>query len=180
KLAKKVKSPLKYSGVSKYIPLRLAFGVSNNGILGFIDKKMIKVATPNKMRMTLKIKHMIAQHHINGFMELLVVGLLLVLILRFGIGRLESYILLTVVLEMVTEIAVVVEEEVETLLGKQVDYSGRSVIVVGPSLSLHRCGLPREIAIELFQTFVIRGLIRQHLAPNIGVAKSKIREKGPI
>ncbi|KAK2995370.1 hypothetical protein RJ640_029002 [Escallonia rubra] len=47
-------------------------------------------------------------------------------------------------------------------------------------LSLHRCGLPREIAIELFQTFVIRGLIRQHLASNIGVAKSKIREKEPI
>nr|YP_011012535.1 RNA polymerase beta' subunit [Phlomoides deserticola]WPW62853.1 RNA polymerase beta' subunit [Phlomoides deserticola] len=68
----------------------------------------------------------------------------------------------------------------ETLLGKRVDYSGRSVIVVGPSLSLHRCGLPREIAIELFQTFVIRGLIRQHLASNIGVAKSKIREKEPI
>nr|AWH05943.1 RNA polymerase beta' subunit [Asclepias eriocarpa] len=68
----------------------------------------------------------------------------------------------------------------ETLLGKRVDYSGRSVIVVGPSLSLHRCGLPREIAIELFQTFLIRGLIRQHLASNIGVAKSKIREKEPI
>nr|YP_009916731.1 RNA polymerase beta [Primula pulchella]ASM91862.1 RNA polymerase beta [Primula pulchella] len=68
----------------------------------------------------------------------------------------------------------------ETLLGKRVDYSGRSVIVVGPSLSLHRCGLPREIAIELFQTFVIRGLIRQHLASNIGVAKSKIREKEQI
>nr|QXI83955.1 RNA polymerase beta' subunit [Gentiana filistyla] len=68
----------------------------------------------------------------------------------------------------------------ETLLGKRVDYSGRSVIVVGPSLSLHRCGLPREIAIELFQTFVIRGLIRQHLASNIGVAKSKIREKESI
>nr|YP_010983735.1 RNA polymerase beta' subunit [Hydrangea arguta]WOK76837.1 RNA polymerase beta' subunit [Hydrangea arguta] len=68
----------------------------------------------------------------------------------------------------------------ETLLGKRVDYSGRSVIVVGPSLSLHRCGLPHEIAIELFQTFVIRGLIRKHLASNIGVAKSKIREKEPI
>uniref|UniRef100_UPI003001A220 RNA polymerase beta' subunit n=1 Tax=Chenopodium formosanum TaxID=1640932 RepID=UPI003001A220 len=68
----------------------------------------------------------------------------------------------------------------ETLLGKRVDYSGRSVIVVGPSLSLHRCGLPREIAIELFQTFVIRGLIRQHLVSNIGVAKRKIREKEPI
>nr|YP_009859790.1 RpoC1 [Silene kiusiana]AWX05917.1 RpoC1 [Silene kiusiana] len=68
----------------------------------------------------------------------------------------------------------------ETLLGKRVDYSGRSVIVVGPSLSLHRCGLPREIAIELFQPFIIRGLIRQHLASSIGVAKSKIREKEPI
>nr|YP_009771074.1 RNA polymerase beta' subunit [Colophospermum mopane]QIT01776.1 RNA polymerase beta' subunit [Colophospermum mopane] len=68
----------------------------------------------------------------------------------------------------------------ETLLGKRVDYSGRSVIVVGPSLSLHQCGLPREIAIELFQTFVIRGLIRKHFASNIGVAKSKIREKEPI
>uniref|UniRef100_UPI0030FEF72C RNA polymerase beta' subunit n=1 Tax=Manekia incurva TaxID=1072615 RepID=UPI0030FEF72C len=68
----------------------------------------------------------------------------------------------------------------ETLLGKRVDYSGRSVIVVGPSLSLHRCGLPREIAIELFQTFLIRGLIRQRVASNIGIAKSKIREKEPI
>nr|YP_009726885.1 RNA polymerase beta' subunit [Astelia australiana]AZP73935.1 RNA polymerase beta' subunit [Astelia pumila]AZP74022.1 RNA polymerase beta' subunit [Astelia pumila]AZP74108.1 RNA polymerase beta' subunit [Astelia pumila]AZP74194.1 RNA polymerase beta' subunit [Astelia pumila]AZP74280.1 RNA polymerase beta' subunit [Astelia pumila] len=68
----------------------------------------------------------------------------------------------------------------ETLLGKRVDYSGRSVIVVGPLLSLHQCGLPREIAIELFQTFVIRGLIRQHVASNIGIAKSKIREKEPI
>nr|YP_010553742.1 RNA polymerase beta' subunit [Anerincleistus macrophyllus]UTM98142.1 RNA polymerase beta' subunit [Anerincleistus sp. 693]UTM98307.1 RNA polymerase beta' subunit [Anerincleistus macrophyllus] len=68
----------------------------------------------------------------------------------------------------------------ETMLGKRVDYSGRSVIVVGPSLPLHRCGLPREIAIELFQTFVILGLIRQHLASNIGVAKSQIREKDTI
>nr|YP_009987893.1 RNA polymerase beta' subunit [Paphiopedilum spicerianum]QNL17689.1 RNA polymerase beta' subunit [Paphiopedilum spicerianum] len=68
----------------------------------------------------------------------------------------------------------------ETLLGKRVDYSGRSVIVVGPLLSLHQCGLPREIAIELFQTFVIRGLIRQHVASNTGIAKSKIREKDPI
>jgi DNA-directed RNA polymerase subunit beta' len=44
----------------------------------------------------------------------------------------------------------------DTLLGKRVDYSGRSVIVVGPSLSLHQCGLPLEIAIKLFQLFVIR------------------------
>nr|YP_010964766.1 RNA polymerase beta' subunit [Hedysarum xizangense]WNM89421.1 RNA polymerase beta' subunit [Hedysarum xizangense] len=68
----------------------------------------------------------------------------------------------------------------ETLLGKRVDYSGRSVIVVGPSLSLHRCGLPREIAIELFQTFLIRDLIRKKFASDIGVAKSQIREKEPI
>nr|YP_010475387.1 RNA polymerase beta' subunit [Corydalis incisa]UVH69674.1 RNA polymerase beta' subunit [Corydalis incisa]WDA92155.1 RNA polymerase beta' subunit [Corydalis incisa] len=68
----------------------------------------------------------------------------------------------------------------ETLLGKRVDYSGRSVIVVGPTLSLHRCGLPREIAIELFQTFVIRGLLRHHIASNIGVAKSQIQDKEPI
>jgi len=68
----------------------------------------------------------------------------------------------------------------ETLLGKRVDYSGRSVIIVGPSLSLHRCGLPGEIAIELFQTFLIRGLIRKHFASNIGIAKSKIRQKEPI
>nr|YP_010290307.1 RNA polymerase beta' subunit [Anarthria humilis]ULQ64073.1 RNA polymerase beta' subunit [Anarthria humilis] len=79
----------------------------------------------------------------------------------------------------------------ETLLGKRVDYSGRSVIVVGPWLSLHECGLPREIAIELFQTFVIRGLIRK-LGPsndpsntsndtsNMGIAKSQIREREPI
>ncbi|CAN4097758.1 unnamed protein product [Withania somnifera] len=57
---------------------------------------------------------------------------------------------------------------------------GTFVIVVGPSLLLHRCGLPREIAIELFRTFVIRGLIRQHLASNIGVSKSQIREKETI
>nr|QHN59243.1 RNA polymerase beta' subunit [Gastrochilus sp. 'tsii'] len=68
----------------------------------------------------------------------------------------------------------------ETLLGKRVDYSGRSVIVVGPLLSLHQCGLPREIAIELFQAFVIRGLIRQDVSSNTGIAKSKIREKEPI
>ncbi|KAL8259956.1 hypothetical protein R6Q59_027909 [Mikania micrantha] len=68
----------------------------------------------------------------------------------------------------------------ETLLGKRVDYSGRSMIVVGPSLSLHRCGLPREIAIELFQAFVIHDLIRKHLSSNIGVAKSQIRKKKPI
>nr|YP_010290966.1 RNA polymerase beta' subunit [Juncus alatus]ULQ66556.1 RNA polymerase beta' subunit [Juncus alatus] len=70
----------------------------------------------------------------------------------------------------------------KTLLGKRVDYSGRSVIVVGPSLSLHQCGLPREIAIELFQIFLIRDLIRQHVASNTATAKSMIQEqeKEPI
>nr|QFG71183.1 RNA polymerase subunit beta' [Mammillaria albiflora] len=68
----------------------------------------------------------------------------------------------------------------QTLLGKRVDYSGRSVIVVGPSLSLHQCGLPREIAMELFQIFVIRDLIRQHLASSIAVAKIQIQEKEPV
>ncbi|CAN6483025.1 unnamed protein product [Victoria cruziana] len=68
----------------------------------------------------------------------------------------------------------------KTLLGKWVDYSGHFVIVVGPSISLHQCGLLLEIAIELFQTFIIHGLIIQHVASNIGLAKSKIREKEPI
>nr|QFG71339.1 RNA polymerase subunit beta' [Mammillaria huitzilopochtli] len=68
----------------------------------------------------------------------------------------------------------------QTLLGKRVDYSGRSVIVVGPSLSLHQCGLPREIAMELFQIFVIRDLIRQNLASSIGAAKIQIQEKEPV
>lgn len=68
----------------------------------------------------------------------------------------------------------------ENLLGKRVDYSGRSVIVVGPYLPLHQCGLPREMAIELFQAFVIRALIGQNLAPNLRAAKTMIQEKEPV
>nr|YP_009722011.1 RNA polymerase beta [Araucaria araucana]ATL58880.1 RNA polymerase beta [Araucaria araucana] len=68
----------------------------------------------------------------------------------------------------------------ENLLGKRVDYSGRSVIVVGPLLSLYQCGLPLEIAIELFQAFLIRSLIQRHIAPNLRAAKSLIRDKGPL
>ena len=68
----------------------------------------------------------------------------------------------------------------ENLLGKRVDYSGRSVIVVGPTLPLHQCGIPREMAIELFQAFVIRGLIGRHLAPNLRAAKSMIQNKESI
>nr|BDW46122.1 RNA polymerase subunit beta' [Marchantia emarginata subsp. cuneiloba] len=68
----------------------------------------------------------------------------------------------------------------ENLLGKRVDYSGRSVIVVGPFLPLHQCGLPREMAIELFQAFIIRGLIGRNFAPNLRAAKTMIQNKEPI
>jgi DNA-directed RNA polymerase subunit beta' len=62
----------------------------------------------------------------------------------------------------------------QNLLGKRVDYSGRSVIVVGPSLKLNQCGIPYEMAIELFQPFLIRELINQGLASNMKVAKNLI------
>jgi DNA-directed RNA polymerase subunit beta' len=68
----------------------------------------------------------------------------------------------------------------QNLLGKRVDYSGRSVIVVGPKLQLHQCGLPCEMAIELFQPFVIRRLIQLGLATNIRGAKNKIQQNGPL
>ena len=63
----------------------------------------------------------------------------------------------------------------QNLLGKRVDYSGRSVIVVGPSLKLNQCGLPYEMAIELFQPFIIRELIHQGLASNMKVAKNLLQ-----
>ena len=62
----------------------------------------------------------------------------------------------------------------QNLLGKRVDYSGRSVIVVGPNLKIHQCGLPREMAIELFQPFVINRLIRSGMVNNIKAAKKLI------
>jgi len=67
----------------------------------------------------------------------------------------------------------------QNLLGKRVDYSGRSVIVVGPKLRIHQCGLPREMAIELFQPFVIHRLIRQGLVNNIKAAKKLIQHNDP-
>jgi DNA-directed RNA polymerase subunit beta' len=67
----------------------------------------------------------------------------------------------------------------QNLLGKRVDYSGRSVIVVGPKLQIHQCGLPREMAIELFQPFVIHRLIRQGLVNNIKAAKKMILNQEP-
>jgi DNA-directed RNA polymerase subunit beta' len=67
----------------------------------------------------------------------------------------------------------------QNLLGKRVDYSGRSVIVVGPKLKIHQCGLPREMAIELFQPFVIHRLIRQGMVNNIKAAKKLIQRGDP-
>ena len=64
----------------------------------------------------------------------------------------------------------------QSLLGKRVDYSGRSVIIVGPNLRLNQCGLPYEMAIELFQPFIIRELINQGLASNMKVAKNLIQQ----
>ena len=68
----------------------------------------------------------------------------------------------------------------QNLLGKRVDYSGRSVIVVGPSLKLNQCGLPYEMAIELFQPFIIRELINQGLASNMKIAKNLIQQNQSI
>ena len=65
----------------------------------------------------------------------------------------------------------------QNLLGKRVDYSGRSVIVVGPKLNLHQCGLPKEMALELFKPFVINKLIERGESQNIKSAKKKI-ERG--
>jgi len=62
----------------------------------------------------------------------------------------------------------------QNLLGKRVDYSGRSVIVVGPKLKLHQCGLPKEMAIELFKPFVVNKLIERGIVQNIKSAKKKI------
>ena len=68
----------------------------------------------------------------------------------------------------------------QNLLGKRVDYSGRSVIVVGPELQLNQCGLPREMALELFQPFVIHRLIHQGLVNNIKAAKKLIQKNESI
>ncbi|WP_226585798.1 DNA-directed RNA polymerase subunit beta' [Halobacillus litoralis] len=62
----------------------------------------------------------------------------------------------------------------QNLLGKRVDYSGRSVIVVGPSLKMYQCGLPKEMALELFKPFVMKELVSRGLAHNIKSAKRKI------
>lgn len=67
----------------------------------------------------------------------------------------------------------------QNLLGKRVDYSGRSVIVVGPNLKMYQCGLPKEMAIELFKPFVMKELVAKGLAHNIKSAKRKIERLSP-
>jgi DNA-directed RNA polymerase beta' subunit len=68
----------------------------------------------------------------------------------------------------------------QNLLGKRVDYSGRSVIVVGPRLKLHECGLPKEMALELFQPFLSRQLKERGIVENINAAKRFMRQDHPI
>ncbi|PIU23395.1 MAG: DNA-directed RNA polymerase subunit beta' [Chloroflexi bacterium CG08_land_8_20_14_0_20_45_12] len=67
----------------------------------------------------------------------------------------------------------------QNLLGKRVDYSGRSVIVVGPKLKLHQCGLPRHVALELFKPFVIHKLVEKGYASNPKSAKRQMERRGP-
>ncbi len=67
----------------------------------------------------------------------------------------------------------------QNLLGKRVDYSGRSVIVVGPTLRLHQCGLPKLMALELFKPFVMKKLVDEELAQNIKSAKRMVERRRP-
>ena len=68
----------------------------------------------------------------------------------------------------------------QNLLGKRVDYSGRSVIVVGPSLKMYQCGIPKEMALELFKPHVIHGLVSKEIAHNIKAAKRLIDNQDPV
>ena len=67
----------------------------------------------------------------------------------------------------------------QNLLGKRVDYSGRSVIVVGPDLKMYQCGIPKEMALELFKPHVINGLVTKEIANNIKSAKKMIENQDP-
>ncbi|MGB6032408.1 MAG: DNA-directed RNA polymerase subunit beta', partial [Bacteroidota bacterium] len=67
----------------------------------------------------------------------------------------------------------------QNLLGKRVDYSGRSVIVVGPELQLHQCGIPKDMAVELFKPFIIRKLIERGIVKTVKSAKKVVDKKGP-
>ena len=65
----------------------------------------------------------------------------------------------------------------QNLLGKRVDYSGRSVIVVGPSLKMNQCGLPKKMALELYKPFLMRELVQRELASNVKIAKKMVEEE---
>ena len=65
----------------------------------------------------------------------------------------------------------------QNLLGKRVDYSGRSVIVVGPNLKMNQCGLPKKMALELYKPFLMRELVKRELASNIKIAKKMVEEE---
>ena len=67
----------------------------------------------------------------------------------------------------------------QNLLGKRVDYSGRSVIVVGPELKIYQCGLPKELAVELFKPFVMKELVGRGIAQNIKNAKRMVERLRP-
>ncbi len=68
----------------------------------------------------------------------------------------------------------------QNLLGKRVDYSGRSTIIVGPELSIDQCGIPKEMALELFKPYILREIILRGLAPNIKSAKNFLEQKEPV
>ena len=67
----------------------------------------------------------------------------------------------------------------QNLLGKRVDYSGRSVIVVGPDLKLNQCGIPKEMALEMFKPFVLKEMILRGIAPNVKSAKNMLEKRPP-
>ena len=67
----------------------------------------------------------------------------------------------------------------QNLLGKRVDYSGRSVIVVGPELKIYQCGLPKEMAIELFKPFIMKKLVESNQCHNIKSAKRAVEKAKP-
>ncbi|OGM20075.1 DNA-directed RNA polymerase subunit beta' [Candidatus Woesebacteria bacterium RIFCSPHIGHO2_01_FULL_38_9] len=67
----------------------------------------------------------------------------------------------------------------QNLLGKRVDYSGRSVIIVGPDLKLNQCGLPKDMALEMFKPFVLREMISRGIAPNVKSAKNMLERRPP-
>ena len=67
----------------------------------------------------------------------------------------------------------------QNLLGKRVDYSGRSVIVVGPELKLHQCGIPKKMAIELFKPFIYSKLEKYNLATTVKAAKKMVEKERP-